>query len=72
MKISLVKLTMKSLSLPCIKQNIIYSQNNAIRLTKSIIVFELFQTNIERTCEHTAQIRSEKYVTALIAQSTRK
>lgn len=65
MKISLVKLTMKSLSLPFIRHNIIYSQNNAITLTKSILVFKLFQTNIERACEHSAQI-SEKYVSALI------
>lgn len=62
MKISLVKLTMKSLSLLFIRQNIIYSQNNAIPLTKSIL--KLFQTNIDRACEPSAQIRSEKYVTA--------
>lgn len=67
MKISLVKLTMKSLSLPFIRQNIKYSQNIAISLTKFILIFELFQTNIDRAHEHSAQIWSEKYVTALIA-----
>lgn len=56
MKISLVKLTMKSLSLPFIRQNIKYSQNIAISLTKFILIFELFQTNIDRAHEHSAQI----------------
>lgn len=69
MKIILVKLTMKSLSLPFIRQNIMYSQNNAITLTKSIL--KLFHITIDKECEQSAQIRSEKYVTALITQITR-